>query len=92
MKEQSAQHSTVNRQQLTPLLTTRFACITQPVAIQNTFLKLFFNNFGQWNTLDSEQERENFAKMNFPTVNHIIKKQRLHRFLFVLSLNGKLSL
>ena len=37
------QHSIVNRQRLTSRLTTTFSEITQPVAMQNTFVMSFID-------------------------------------------------
>ena len=51
------QHSMVNRQRLTPRLITTFAQITQPVAIQNTLVMSFLDNFSQWNKLDTKNQR-----------------------------------
>ena len=59
----------VNRQRLTPRLTTTFSEITQPVAIQNTFFMSFFETFIQWNKLDKTTQIENPNAMKFPTVN-----------------------
>ena len=67
------QHSMGNRQRLTPRLTTTFAYITQPVAIQNTFAMSFLDNFSQWSKLDTKNQRANPTKMNFPTVNRKIR-------------------
>ena len=69
------QHSMVNRQRLTSPLTTTFAQITQPLAIQNTFVMSFLDNFSQWNKLDTKNQRAKHAKMNFPTVNRKIRKK-----------------
>ena len=69
------QHSMINRQQLAPRLTTTLAYITQPVAIQNTFLMSFLDNFSQWNKLDGKHKRAKRTKINFSTVNHKIRKK-----------------
>ena len=69
------QHSMVNRQRLTSPLTTTFAQITQPLAIQNTFVMSFLDNFSQWNKLDTKNQRAKHTKMNFPTVNCKIRKK-----------------
>ena len=64
-------------------LTTTFFQITQPVAIQNTFVMLFFDNLGQWSKLDIKNQRENPIDMKFPTVNRkIMKKDFLGTHLF----------
>ena len=78
-----------NVQWLTPQLTTTFAKITQPVAMQNTFVTLFLDNFSQWNKLDIKTQRVNPTEMNFATVNcNKIRKKRLCRYSFILSVNG----
>ena len=69
------QHSMVNRQRLTSPLTTTFAQITQPLAIQNTFVMSFLDNFSQWNKLDTKNQRAKHTKINFPTVNRKIRKK-----------------
>ena len=64
-------------------LTATFFQITQPVAIQNTFVMLFFDNLGQWSKLDIKNQRENPIDMKFPTVNRkIMKKDFLGTHLF----------
>ena len=62
-----------NRQRLAPRLTTAFAKVTQPAAIQNTFVMSFLDNFSQWSKLDTKNQRTNPTKMNFPTVNRKIR-------------------
>ena len=78
----------VNGQRLTPSLTTTFPYITQPVAIQNTFVMSFLDNFSQWNKLDIKNQRGKHTKINFPTVNRKIRTKRLCRYSFILSING----
>ena len=69
------QHSMVNRQRLTSPLTKTFAQITQPLAIQNTFVISFLDNFSQWNKLDTENQKSKHIKINFRTVNRKIRKK-----------------
>ena len=71
------QHSMGNCQRLNPRLTTTFASITQPVAIQNTFVMSFLDNFSHWSKLVTKNQSANPTKMNFPTVNHQIKKNAM---------------
>ena len=51
------QHSMVNRQRLTPRLTTTFSEITQPVAIHNNFFMSFLDTVSQWNKLDKKKPK-----------------------------------
>ena len=69
------QHSMVNRQRLTPRLTTTFSEITQPVAIHNTFFMSFLDTVSQWNKLDKKKQRQNPTEMKFPTVNRKTSKK-----------------
>ena len=74
-----------NRQQLTPRLTTTFAYITQPVAIQNTFAMSFLENFSQWSKLDTKNQTGNQNKMNFPTFNCKIRKKVMQTFIYFIN-------
>ena len=77
----------VNRQWLTPRLTTAFASITQLVAMQNIFVMSFLDTSSQWNKLCTRTQSAYLTEMNFATVNH---KRRKKNYVdsFVLSING----
>ena len=60
---------------LTPRLTTTFTLITQPVAIENTFVMSFLDNFSRWSKVDTKNQRANPTKINFATVNRKIRKK-----------------
>ena len=64
-----------NQRRLKPRLTTTFTLITQPVAIENTFVMSFLDNFSPWSKLDTKNQRENPTKINFATVNRKIKRK-----------------
>ena len=64
-----------NQRRLKPRLTTTFTLITQPVAIENTFVMSFLDNFSQWSKLDIKNPRGNPAKKDFPTVDRKIRKK-----------------
>ena len=57
------------------------------MAIQNTFVVSFCDNFSRWNKLDAKNQRANPTEMTFPTVNRKISKKRLFRYSFSLSVN-----
>ena len=69
------QHLLVNRQRLTPRLTTTFSEITQPVAIHNTFFMSFLDKFSRCNKLDKKNQRQNPTEIKFPTVNRKTRKK-----------------
>ena len=69
------QSSVDNHQWLTPRLTTTFAKITQPIAIQNNFVMLCLDNFSRQNKLDKKMQRANSTEMNFTTANCKIRKK-----------------
>ena len=69
------QSSVYNHQWLTPWLTTTFAKITQPIAIQNNFVMLCLDNFSRQNKLDTKMQRANSTEMNFTTANCKIRKK-----------------
>ena len=60
---------------LTPRLTKTFTLITQPVAIENTFVMSFLDNFSRWSKVDTKNQRPNPTKINFETVNRKIRKK-----------------
>ena len=64
-----------NQRQLKPRLTKTFTLITQSVAIENTFVMSFLDNFSRWSKLDTKNQRENPTKINFATVNRKIKRK-----------------
>ena len=64
-----------NQRQLKPRLTKTFTLITQPVAIENTFIMSFLDNFSRWSKVDTKNQRENPTKINFATVNRKIKRK-----------------
>ena len=66
-----------NCQRLTPRLTTTFASITLPAAIQNTLVMSFLYNFSHWSKLVTKNQSANPTEMNFSTVNHQIKKNTM---------------
>ena len=59
--------ATFNGQQslVNPTVNYNICLITQPVAIQNTFVMSFFDNFSQFSKLDTKNKRANPTKMNF---------------------------
>ena len=79
----------VNLQHLTLWLTKTFSQITPPFAIQNTFALSFLNYFSQRNKLDAKNQKENPTEMEFPTVTRKVRKKRLFRYSFILSINGQ---
>ena len=58
------------------------------VARRNTFRMSCIDNFSQWNQFDRKSQRENRTEMKFPIVNHKMRKKRLLRYSFTLSVNG----
>ena len=64
-----------NQRQLKPRLTKTFTLITQPVAIENTFVMSFLDNFSRWRKVDTTNQRANPTKINFATVNRKIRKK-----------------
>ena len=82
------QHSMVNRQPLTPRLTTNFSSVTQHVPKRNFLVMSFFDIFSQWKKLDTKNQGANPSKMKFLTANCKITRKRLLRYSFILSING----
>ena len=56
------------------------------MAMQNTFVMSFLDNFSQWNKLDTRKLRTNPTKINFPTVNRKIRRKGCVDFHFISSI------
>ena len=48
----------------------------------------FLDKFSQWNKLYTKNQRSNLTDMKFLTVNRKIRKKRLFRYSFILSIDG----
>ena len=48
----------------------------------------FLDNFSQWSKLDPKNQRAKPTQMTFPTFNRKIRKKKLWRHSFILSING----
>ena len=62
--------------------------ITQPVAIQSTFVMSYLDKFSQRNNIDTKRQTAKTTEIKFPTVNRKKRKKILLRYSFVLSING----